>query len=123
MSFKSWLTKVGEDFKKGLDFILPWAESAGETAVSVFAPQLGPLFNSTVTAVATAEQNFTALGKQSGSGAQKLAAVVQIAGGIIKKGLEDAGKAADDAAVEKYINSVVTILNSVPAPSPKPAQP
>ena len=116
MSFKSWLTKVGEDFKKGLDFILPWAATAGETAVSVFAPALGPLFNSTVTAIATAEQNAAALGKQTGSGAQKLSAVVQIAGGLIKQGLQDAGKASDEAAIQNYINAVVTILNAAPAP-------
>lgn len=117
MSFKSWLQKVGEDFKKGLDFVLPYAETAGETAVGLFAPQLGPLFNSTVTAVATAEQNAAALGKQSGTGAQKLAAVVSIAGGLIKQGLADAGKASDDTAVQSYINSVVTVLNAAPAPA------
>ena len=115
MSFKSWLQKVGEDFKKGLDFILPLAATAGETAVAIFAPQLGPLFNSTVNAVALAEQNFAAIGKQSGTGASKLAAVLQISGGLIKQGLADAGKASDDAAVQKYIDSVVTILNSIPA--------
>ncbi len=107
MSFKSWLQKVGEDFKKGLDFILPYAETTGEAAVSIFAPGLGPLFNTTVTAIATAEQNFSALGKQGKTGASKLAAVVQIAGGLIKQGLADVGKANDDAAVESYINSVV----------------
>lgn len=118
MSFKSWLTKVGEDFKKGLDFVLPWAATAGEVAVQQFAPALGPLFNQTVTAVATAEQNAAALGKQNGTGAQKLASVVGIAGGLIKQGLEDAGKASDDAAVQNYVNSVVTILNAAPAPAP-----
>lgn len=117
MSFKSWLKKVGEDFKKGLDFILPWAEGAGQVAVSVFAPALGPLFNSTVTAVATAEQNFAALGNQDGSGPSKLAAVVTIAGGLIKQGLADAGKPNDDAAVQGYINAVVQILNAAPAPA------
>jgi hypothetical protein len=122
MSFKSWLQKVGEDFKKGLDFILPKAETFGEAAVAAFAPSLGPLFNSTVTAVATAEQNFTALGKQTGSGASKLAAVVGIAGGLIKQGLADAGKASDDAAVQNYVNSVVTVLNAAPAPA-APAAP
>jgi len=116
MSFKSVLQKVGEDFRKGLDFILPLAETAGAAAVNVFAPQLGPLFNQTVTAVATAEQNFAALGKQNGSGPQKLAAVLQIAGGLIKQGLSDAGKSSSDADVQKYIDSVVTILNAIPAP-------
>jgi hypothetical protein len=118
MSFKSWLTKVGEDFKKGLDFILPWVETAGEAAVAQFAPGLGPLFNSTVTAVVQAEQNFAAMGQQSGTGASKLAAVVGIVGGLIKQGLTDAGKAADDTAVQNYVNSVVTILNAAPAPAP-----
>jgi hypothetical protein len=117
VSFKSWLVKVGEDFKKGLDFILPWAEGAGEVAVSIFAPALGPLFNHTVAAVATAEQNFTALGKQNGTGAQKLSSVVQIIGGLIKQGLADAGRPNSDAAVEEYINAVVQILNAAPAPS------
>jgi hypothetical protein len=115
MSFKSWLQKVGEDFKKGLDFILPIAETAGQAAVGIFAPELGPLFNQTVRAVALAEQNFTALGQQSGSGPSKLAAVIAIAGGLIKQGLTDAGKLAADADIEKYITAVVTILNAVPA--------
>lgn len=115
MSFKSWLQHVGQDFKNGLDFILPFAQGAGEVAVSIFAPALGPLFNSTVTAVATAEQNFAALGKQNGSGASKLSAVVAIAGGLIKQGLEDAGRAGDEAAVQNYINAVVQILNAAPA--------
>jgi len=115
MSFKSWLQKVGEDFKKGLDFVLPIAATAGEVAVGVFAPQLGPLFNQTVSAVVMAEQNFTSIGKQTGTGASKLAAVLTIAGGLIKQGLTDAGKAATDADVQKYIDSVVTILNAVPA--------
>lgn len=115
MSFKSVLQQIGEDFKKGLDFALHIAEGPGEVAVALFAPQLGPLFNSTVTAVATAEQNFAALGKQSGSGASKLAAVVQIAGGLIKQGLEDAGRASTDADIQGYINAVVAILNAAPA--------
>lgn len=117
MSFKSVLVKIGEDFKKGLDFLLPIAEHEGEVAVSIFAPALGPLFNSTVTAVATAEQNFAALGNQKGSGASKLSAVVQIAGGLIKQGLADAGRANDDQAVQDYINAVVKILNAAPAKS------
>jgi hypothetical protein len=117
MSFKSFLQKVGEDFKKGLDFVLPWAATAGEAAVSIFAPALGPVFNQTVNAIVLAEQNFAAIGKQNGSGASKLAAVVQIAGGLIKQGLQDAGKVADEAAVQNYINAIITILNAAPAKS------
>jgi hypothetical protein len=116
MSFKSFLEAVGHDFKKGLDFVLPYAESAGEVAVSIFAPSLGTLFNQTVSAVVTAEQASAAVGKQAGTGAQKLASVTQLIGPLIKQALTDAGKPGSDAAVQNYINSIVTILNAIPAP-------
>ena len=117
MSFKSWLTKVGEDFKKGLDFLLtnPAATTAENIAITAFAPGLGPLFNTTKAAVVLAEQNFAAIGKQSGTGVQKSAAVIQIIGQLIKQGLTDAGMANDDAAVQKWIDSVVTVLKTAPA--------
>ena len=118
MSFKSFLTAVGQDFKKGLNFILPWAATAGEVAVAQFAPQLGPMFNSTVTAVIQAEQNFSAIGQQNGSGAQKLSAVTGVIGNLIAQGLKDAGKDSSLPAVQGYVNSVVQILNAAPAPTP-----
>lgn len=116
MSFKSFLSAVGHDFKRFLDAILPFAATSGEVAVSIFAPALGGLFNSTVNAVITAEQAAAALGKQSGSGPQKAVTVLQLMGPLIKQGLTDAGRAADDVAVQKYIDAVVTILNAAPAP-------
>jgi hypothetical protein len=119
--FMSILETVGKDFKKALDFILPYAETAGETAVSIYAPALGPIFNATVSAVVTAEANFAAIGKSAGSGPAKLAAVTNVVGGLIKQALADAGKSADDAAVQSYINGVVQILNVTPAPAPAPA--
>lgn len=119
--FISVMDAIGKDAKKALDFILPWAETAGEAAVSIYAPALGPTFNATVQAVVTAEANAVALGSAKGTGAQKLAAVTQIVGGLVKQGLTDAGKAADDAAVQNYINGVVTILNAAPAPAPAAA--
>lgn len=115
--FVGFLKTVGKDFLKGLHFILPIAATSGEVAVSIFAPQLGALFNHTVAAVVTAEQNAAALGKQDGTGAQKAAQVLQIAGGLIKQGLEDAGRASDEAEVQKYIDSVVRILNAAPPPA------
>jgi hypothetical protein len=113
--FLSILETIGRDFKKGLDAILPYAETAGEVAVNIFAPALGPLFNSTVTAVSLAEQKAAALGKQTGTGAQKLADVLQIMEPVIAQGLADAGKASDTAAVTNYINAIVTILNAAPS--------
>jgi len=118
MSFISWLKHVGHDFKRGLDFILPIAETAGEVTVGLLAPGLGPLFNQTVTPVASAEQKAAALGQQDGSGPQKLADVVQIIGPLIAQALKDAGKDSSAASVTNYINAVVLLLNLTPAPKP-----
>jgi len=116
MSFKGFLEAVGHDFEKALDFILPYAATSGEVAIQLLAPALGPLFNQTVNAVITAEQSAAAIGKQSGTGAQKLASVVQLMGPLIAQGLTDAGKPNDDAAVQNYISAIVQILNAAPAP-------
>ena len=119
--FLTFLETVGRDFRKGLDAILPFASTAGELAVSVFAPALGPIFNQTVNAVITAEQNAAAIGKQTGSGAQKLASVVQLMGPLISQALADLGKESDTASVQAYINAVVAILNAAPAPAASPS--
>lgn len=113
--FESILEKVGKEFWKGLKFLVPIAETAGKLAIQDFAPELGPVFNTTVAAVALAEQKAAALGQQSGTGPQKLADVVQIVGPVIAQGLADAGKPNDEAAVEKFISEVVGVLNVVPA--------
>ena len=118
--FVSFLETVGRDFARGLAAILPWAQAA-EVAVSFFAPALGPLFNTTVSAVVLAEQKYTALGKQKGSGPEKLKDVLQIAEPVIAQGLADAGKSSDTAAVTNYINGVVAVLNAAPAPPQKPS--
>ncbi len=116
--FLSFLEAVGRDFKKGLAVALPFIETAGEAAVATFVPALGPLFNQTVSAVVTAEQAAAAIGKQSGSGVQKSAAVVALVGPLIEQALIDAGKPSTAADVQNYVNSIVAILNLVPAPLP-----
>jgi hypothetical protein len=119
--FESWLERAGKDFEKGLTFVLPIAASSGEVAVAAFAPALGPMFNSTVNAVVLAEQKYTALGKQTGTGASKLADVVTLMGPVIAQGLKDAGQSSDATAVNGYVSSVVAVLNAAPAPTPAPA--
>ncbi len=116
--FLSFLEAVGRAFKKGLTVALPFIETAGEAAVATFVPALGPLFNQTVSAVVTAEQAAAAIGKQSGSGVQKSAAVVALVGPLIEQALIDAGKPSTAADVQNYVNSIVAILNLVPAPLP-----
>ncbi len=116
--FLSFLEAVGRDFKKGLTVALPFIETVGEAAVATFVPSLGPLFNQTVSAVVTAEQSAAAIGKQTGSGVQKAAAVVALVGPLIEQALIDAGKSSTAADVQNYINAIVTILNLAPAPLP-----
>lgn len=113
MSVKMFLEKVGQDFRKGLLAILPVAETAGEVAVQEFAPGLGPAFNTTVSVVSMVEQKYAALGKQTGTGASKLSDALQIGEPLIAQALADVGKDHDTAAVTKFINEVVDILNSV----------
>lgn len=122
--FVAFLENVGHDFKVGLTKIVPIAATAGEVAARIFLPPgASNLFNQTVAAVVTAEQNAAAIRQQTGSGPQKLAAVVSLMGGLIKQALADMGKSSDDAAVEKYISSVVTILNAVPVEVPDTSLP
>ena len=121
MSFKSFMQHIGHDIKVGLEFILPWAQTTGEAAVATFLPTLGPLFNQTVAAVATAEQAAVAVNNSGGTmtGEQKLSAVVQLMGPLIAQTLKDAGKDSSIPSVQNYINSVVSVLNIAPAPGQK----
>jgi hypothetical protein len=114
----TFLEAIGKDFVKGLDAVLPYAATVGETAVGIFAPSLGPLFNTTVSAIVLAEQKYAALGKQKGTGAQKLADVLQISEPVIAQGLAGRWQPNDTAAVTGYINSVVTVLNAAPGVAP-----
>jgi hypothetical protein len=53
------------------------------------------------------EQKFSATGKQSGTGKQKLATVTAVIGSTIEKLIPNAN-------VEALINGVVAILNAIP---------
>lgn len=117
--FLSILETIGRDFEKGLRFVLPIAETAGECAVQIFFPALGPAYNSTVAAVALAEQKYASMGQQSGTGAQKLNDVIQIVGPVVAQALADAGKSNTADDVKNYVNSVVNVLNSAPSPIQK----
>lgn len=111
MSFKSFLQSIGEKFTEAL----PWLQKSG-ALLTVFDPSMGALFNTTLNIVATVEQKWAALGKQSGTGVQKLADALQIGEPVIAQGLKLAGRSSSTADVTSYINSVVTVANLAPAP-------
>lgn len=119
--FISFLDHVGADFKNGLTKVMPIMKGAGEAAVQIFFPAASALFDQTVNAVVTAEQAAAAVGAQAGTGSQKLSSVVTLMGPLIAQALSDVGKPNDNAAVQKYVSAVVTILNAMPAPAPAPS--
>jgi hypothetical protein len=118
MSFKSFLQAVGHDFKvigQDIEKAMPYVMTIGEAAVKQFFPFASPLFNSTASAIIMAEQAYPNVSGAK-TGLQKSAAVLGMIGPLIKQGLADIGKPNDDAAAQKYIDSVVTVLDSFPAP-------
>lgn len=108
--FVSFLEAAGRDIKKEL----PWVAKIAEVGVAGFFPSASPLFNQVANACVTAEQNFAAIGQQSGSGASKAAAVTQVAGALIQKFLSDAGS---KLTVAQYIETVVNMLNLTAPPA------
>lgn len=122
MSFKSVMTAIGQDIAKVFSSTpFKVGEEVASTVVGLAFPGMGSLFNATAQAVITAESNFAAIGKSSGTGTQKLAAVVGTAGNLIQQGLQDAGvKNVTQTTVQNYISAVVSVLNATPAPASSP---
>lgn len=118
MGFKSAMQHFGHDIKVGLEDIFPFLLTTGQAAVNLFVPGVGLLYKQTVAAVITAEQSAKVVADAGGTmtGQQKAAAVVGLMGPVIEQGLKDAGKDSSTAGVLNYINSIVTVLNTAPAP-------
>lgn len=114
MSFKSFLTAVGQDFKKGLDFALK-LEPAAEVALQIIDPPIAALLHVTAATIMSTEQKFAAMGSQSGTGPQKAAQSIQILESVVKSILSPYGVTVDTAYMQKYIDSFVALLNILPA--------
>lgn len=126
--FVTFLEHVGHDIRVGIEDVLKF--------VTKFSPLIGvalseipgagqaavDAFNSTVAAVTLVEKQFAAIGQQSGTGAQKLAAVTEVLGTFLGTYLKSTGS---KLTAQEYINYVVNLLNAFPAPmaaQPLPAQ-
>lgn len=114
MSFKSFLTAVGQDFKKGLDYTLR-LEPAVEAGLQIADPPVAALLHVTTATILSVEQKFTAMGAQSGTGPQKAAQSIQILEPLVKSILTPYGITVDTEYIQKYIDSFVAILNLLPA--------
>lgn len=137
MSFKSFLSAVGNDVKK----VFGWLGSAAgqatiagaEAGATVIATAINPaagaalsgiesLVNSGLKSVIATESLAAAAGVQSGSGPQKLAAVTEAiapnaAGFLQSIGVSNPTSAEVQTVTTAIANGLVAILNALPAPT------
>jgi len=116
-SFTSILKDVGNGLKKFFTVVVGVGEVAAPFIDVVF-PNIAPLYNTTLAAVANAEAASIAAGAQGTSGPQKLALVVSTIESSFNAYLASIGvkTPATTAQIETYVNGVVASLNAIPAP-------
>ena len=123
MSFSGVLAAVGKDFAKGLKWAVQYAVPVERLVALLFpgtAPAVTVLVSATTliqNAVVMVEQKYAASGVQSGTGAQKLAEVMTLAGDAVAALLTKGGITASTDYVQSLISAVVAILNVQPAPA------
>lgn len=115
MSFTSVLSDVKKGFERFFGDAIKVAEVA-EPFVDVLFPGAAALYNSAVAEAAKVEAASIAAGKQSGTGPQKLAALVtaitpQVLAYAEKNGLG----AITSEHITNYANAAVATLNALPA--------
>jgi hypothetical protein len=112
------LEAIGKGFEKGLVWAVKYAVPVEKLVALIFppaAPEMTELADATgliQTAVLEVEQKYAAAGMQSGTGAQKLAEVMTLAGPTVTSLLTKAGVANTSTDyIESLVNAVVAILN------------
>lgn len=120
----AFLTVIGKDFEKGLAFAVKEAPVLDPLATLLF-PAAGPEIASGTAAlnliqnsVLTIEQKYAASGAQAGTGTQKSAEVLTLAGGAVTQLLKAVGVANPTTDyLKSLVAAVVAILNAQPAPA------
>jgi hypothetical protein len=116
MSFKSVLSDIGNGIKK-VFVVGEGVAKAAEPFVDIAFPGVAPLFNAIVQQVGMAEASAAAAGAENGTGAQKLALVMQSIEGSIadyeKK--NNLATPLTQEQIETAANAVVAFLNALPA--------
>lgn len=119
MSFKSALSNVGNELKKFFGVAITVAKDAEplvDIATAAF-PGVPALYNATVTAAVNAETAAIAAGAQSGTGPQKLAAVVAAITPAFTAYATAQKITVNTATITAWVNAVVASLNAIPASS------
>lgn len=124
--FESVLIVVGKDFEKGLTVAVKYLPEATALASIIFPQAAAGLTTATVTAtliqnaVVATEQKYSAQGKQTGTGAAKLADVLTLVNGAVTQLLSEstisselakAGITVDTGYITNLVNAVVGVLN------------
>jgi hypothetical protein len=127
MSFLAVLEEIGKDFEKGLIWAVEYAVPV-EKLVALLFPQAAPAVIAVADAttliqgaVLLVEQKYAASGAQHGTGAQKLAEVMALAGSAVVSLLQQAGILATSGYVESLVSAVVGVLNVQAMPAVKTA--
>ena len=117
MTFIGVLESIGKGFEKGLKWGLAYAVPAERLVALLYpaaASSVGPLISAAElvqSAVLLVEQKYAAANNQHGTGAEKLADVLQLAAPVVTQLLKQAGIEADSSYMEKLVSAVVAILN------------
>ena len=111
-SFTSILSDIGNGLKRFFGVAVTVA-TAAEPFVDALFPGIGTLYNAVLVEVAKAEAAAVAAGQQNGTGAQKLALVVQAVAAQFPQ--------YTPAQLTIIINGVVAGLNAIPAATPPAA--
>ena len=111
MSFKSILSDIGHGLEVFFTGAVKVADAA-EPFVDTLFPGIAQLYNSVLAEIGKAEAAAIAAGQQNGTGAQKLALVVQA---IVAQFPE-----YTPAQLTTVINGVVAGVNAIPSTTPAP---
>jgi len=117
MTFTSVLQAIGQGFAKGLKWAVEYAVPVEKLVALLFpaaAPAATMLADATTliqNAVIMVEQKYAASGVQSGTGAQKLAEVILLAGPAVSSLLAQAGITPSTSYLQNLVSAVVSILN------------
>lgn len=132
-SFKSFLSAIGNDFKKVFSFlsspagqaVVSAGEAVAEGAATAVNPAAGAaltgalaLANAGLTEVIKTEALAAAAEQQSGTGAQKAAAVTAaITPQVLAYAQQNGLAAPTSTQIQTIVNSLVGFLNALPAPA------
>lgn len=126
---QSWLSKVGAFFGKILG-VVQKAEPSAVAVASALLPQFAPeialaddIFNRVVKEALIAEATMAAAGTATGTGAQKLAAVLSNIGPVLDGWVAanfPGQKQVSETVKSGIVNAIVALLNEL-QPPPAPA--